>query len=172
MRLTLRTLLAFLDNVLTPSEKASLGDKISKSQTSRGIIERIRRVLVSPNLSAPKIGTPNSANDPNPIAEYIDNTYPANKISEIEIQCLSDDARLAEVAACHQILTLALKQPVSVPPDLKAKIVGLQSNHHQTVDGLTKPKNSGSRKPVRFQRWLRSARIMCLLRLPMPLRKL
>jgi hypothetical protein len=140
MRLTLRTLLAYLDNVLDPSEKASLGDKISKSQTSRGIIERIRRVLASPNLSAPKIGTPNSTNDPNPIAEYLDNTHPSTKISEIEVQCLNDDARLAEVAACHQILTLALNKPASVPPELKTKIVDLQSSYQLSSNFTGKTK--------------------------------
>ncbi len=127
MRLTLRTLLAYLDNVLEPSEKATLGDKISKSQTSKGIIDRIRRVLIEPNLSAPKIGTPGSANDPNPVAEYLDNTYPTAKISEIEVQCLNEDARLAEVAACHQILTLVLNQSAPVPADLKAKILAIES---------------------------------------------
>jgi hypothetical protein len=142
MRLTLRTLLAYLDNVLESSEKATLGDKISKSQTSKGIIDRIRRVLAASNISAPKIGTPGSVNDPNPIAEYLDNTYPAAKISEIEVRCLSDDVRLAEVAACHQILALVLNQPASVPADLKAKILALESLSLPTVSDASSSKSS------------------------------
>ena len=50
------------------------------------------------------------------VAAYLDNSLDSVTLRWIEETCLESDAHLAEVAACHQILTLVLTEPVRVPP--------------------------------------------------------
>ncbi len=125
MRLTLRTLLAYLDNVLEPTDANVLSEKVAKGRVARELIDRIRRVSRDAKLSAPKIGAPGSANDPNPVAEYLDNTLKAETIGSFEQKCLADDSRLAEVAACHRILTAVLTSPAIVPNSLRTRMLKL-----------------------------------------------
>jgi hypothetical protein len=116
-RLTLRTLLAYLDDTLEPEEARDLGLKIAENPEVQQLIERIKRVTRRRGLGAPPpISDEDEVSDPNTVAEYLDNRLDSESIKEFEAACLKSDALLAEVAACHQILTLVLTEPVRVPP--------------------------------------------------------
>lgn len=125
MRLTLRTLLAYLDDTLEPSQARLIGEKIAESHTARDLMNRIRDVVRRRRLTAPPMTGPGAKLDPNTIAEYIDSVLPSEKLAEVEETCLESDLYLAEIAACHQILTVVLSEPSKVPPTAKQRMYGL-----------------------------------------------
>ncbi|MCS6850997.1 MAG: hypothetical protein NZ700_07480 [Gemmataceae bacterium] len=116
MRLTLRTLLAYLDDTLEPAQAAVIGQKVAESETAQKLIERIKAVLHDRQLTVPPATGPEAKIDANTVAEYLDNELPSDKLADVEEICLNSDVHLAEVAACHQILTLFLGEPIQVPP--------------------------------------------------------
>ena len=125
MRLTLRTLLAYLDDTLEPSQAKLIGQKVAESDTAQELIARIKQVTHRRRLTTPSEKGPGGKVDPNSIAEYLDNTLTSDQLAEVEQLCLSSDVHLAEMAACHQILTLVLGEPALVPPTAKQRMYGL-----------------------------------------------
>lgn len=116
MRLTLRTLLAWKDGVLPQEERDSLGEKVEASQVARHLIERINAVVGSANVSSPRIGAKGLVADANSVAEYLDNSLPAERLESFETICLESDMHLAEVAACHEILAEVARDPAVIAP--------------------------------------------------------
>jgi hypothetical protein len=125
MRLTLRTLLAYLDDTLEPAQAKLIGQKISESPTAQELVERIKEVMRRRRLTTPPSTGPAAKLDANTVAEYIDSVLPAEELAAVEEVCLEADVYLAEVAACHQILTVILSQPALVPPTARQRMYGL-----------------------------------------------
>lgn len=122
MRLTLRTLLAYLDDRLPPANAREIGQKIANSPFTTDLVERIRDVkrrrrLADPGKAQPMI-------EPNLIAEYLDDQLTPDLVARIEREILASDAMLAEVAAAHEILGL-LRDPVTVESRLRDRLYGL-----------------------------------------------
>jgi hypothetical protein len=122
MRLTLRTLLAYLDDTLPPSEAKLMGAKLAESEPAQEIVERIKNVIRRRRLTVPP---PTNRMDPNTIAEYLDNEITPELAEELERICLASDVHLAEVAACHQMLSLVLGEPPAAPEDAVKRMVAL-----------------------------------------------
>ena len=53
MRLTLRTLLAWLDDTLSPSEVREIGKQVAESPFAKELVERIHRVTRQRRLTVP-----------------------------------------------------------------------------------------------------------------------
>ncbi len=120
MRLTLRTLLALLDNVLSPADAQVLSKKVQESPKAEQLAQRIRLVLGRNDLSAaPALGE--GVDDANIAAEYLDSTLSEADIAAFEHYCLSSDIRLSEVADCHKVLAEVLTRPSHVPPELRER---------------------------------------------------
>ena len=124
MRLTLRTLLAYLDDTLEPLEIKTIGQKVAESETAQELIARIKQATRRRRITTPPATGPNSF-DPNMVADYLDSELSSEHVAELEKICLESDVHLAEVASCHQILTLVLGEPATVPPTAKERMYGL-----------------------------------------------
>jgi hypothetical protein len=125
MRLTLRTLLAYLDDSLEPAQARLIGQKVAESEAAQELIGRIKQVTRRRRLTTPPMTGPGARFDPNTIADYLDNVLPAEQVAELEETCLASDVHLAEVAACHQVLTLFLGEPALVPPMARQRMYRL-----------------------------------------------
>ena len=125
MRLTLRTLLAYLDNALDPQETVQIRDKLTESGFATQLVQRIRDMLADGSVPAPSPEAVGPVEEANVISEYLDSTLPSEQVAEIERACLESNPHLAEAAACHQILTMVLKKPADVPAELRERIYEL-----------------------------------------------
>lgn len=126
MRLTLRTLLAYLDANLPSDQSTELEAKIQQSEAAQQLIARIREVQGRVRLGSPSIHGRGTGGDPNSVAEYLDNRLRSEKTTEIEKICIESDMQLAEVAACHQILSQILGKPLQSPHELRQRLYGIQ----------------------------------------------
>ncbi|QDU19663.1 hypothetical protein [Urbifossiella limnaea] len=125
-QLTLRTLLAYLDDTLEANVARELGKKVAESDVARELVERIKKITRRRRLQTPDaVGDAEDISDPNTVAEYLSNTLDADQVQRLEQACLDSDVYLAEVAACHQILTVVLAEPVRVPPSARERMYKL-----------------------------------------------
>lgn len=117
MRLTLRTLLAWLDDTLPPAEVKEVGKQVSESPFAQELVDRINRVTRQRRLTIP--GQSNTdPTDANTVASYLDNELSPDQVAEYEKRCLTSDVHLAEVASAHQILSL-IGQKAKVPAEAR-----------------------------------------------------
>jgi hypothetical protein len=122
MRLTLRTLLAYLDDTLEAAAAKEIGQKLTETPTAQELVSRIKEVTRRRRVTAPPLAGDDV--DPNTLAEYLDNLLPADAVAQLETRCLESDVHLAEAAACHQILTL-IGQPAGVSNEMRQRMYDL-----------------------------------------------
>lgn len=134
LRLTLRTLLAYLDDTLGPVDARHMGLRVAENPTAQDLVERIRRVSRRRGLSTPPAGGDGGLSDPNTVAEYLSDALTGDKLTEFEQACLEQDVYLAEVAATHQILTMVLSEPVRVPPTARKRMYQLVKGKESVPD--------------------------------------
>lgn len=146
MRLTLRTLLAYLDDVLEPQATREIGKKIQDSPQAAALVSRMREAMRRRRIGAPDVIGPSQGVDSNLVAQYLDNTLSPEQVTQLENICLESDVMLAEVAACHQILTIALGEPMDVPARRRERFYAL--GPLGSADSLQLPPDALPRSPI------------------------
>ena len=143
MRLTLRTLLAWLDDTLTPSEVREIGKQVADSSFAGDLVQRIHKVTRQRRLTVPP-RTGADAVDPNIVASYLDNELDPDAVAELEKRCLTSDLHLAEVASVHQILSL-IGQRAKVPVEARHRMYHLIKGRESV--GALAPRASKQTEP-------------------------
>lgn len=139
MRLTLRTLLAYMDDILDPADQEDLARQVEQSEAATELIHRTRDAMRRLRLGAPPVMGEGMELDPNCVSEYLDNTMSPDDMSEFQQVCLDSDVHLAEVASCHHILTMVLGEPAQIDSDMRALMYAvperLEEWRRQRTDG-------------------------------------
>ena len=150
MRLTLRTLLAYLDDMLEEEDTQLLQAKIQESSLATELIARIRDSVDHREIGAISPDAIGPLENANVMGEYLDSTLVPEQIAEIERLCLESDSSLAEAAACHQILTVVLGQPAQFNDSLRESIYELPNSESlRVMESQTQPAaDSRTSKPI------------------------
>ena len=94
-QLTLRTLLAYIDDTLEPAMARQLGAKVAESEVAKDLIEKIKKVTRRRGLKAPSASADDDGvSDPNTIADYLSNSLDSEQVTRLEEMCLHSDAHL------------------------------------------------------------------------------
>jgi hypothetical protein len=114
MRLTLRTLLAYIDKTLDAGDSVTLATKVNNSSFARSIVERIEIAddCLAEAISFRQFG---GIDDPNRIGGYLDSVLDSAEVENIEMLFIESSQHLIEVAVVHRVLTLVLGEQAEVP---------------------------------------------------------
>lgn len=117
MKLTLRTLLAWRDGLLSAEDTREIGSRVEASLTARLMAGRIDAVTsrdvvmqhagskTSPVATQGRAGfSVAELSTCNDIAEYIANRLPVERMPSFEKECLQSERLLCEVAGCHRLI--------------------------------------------------------------------
>ena len=111
MRLTLRTLLGWVDGALPAEEHSAIGEMVAGSRMATRLAEQIREGVACGSTDVPLTGGPAIAEDANRVSEYLDNTLLSEHLEAFERLCIESKPHLAEVAACHAMLAEMSRTP-------------------------------------------------------------
>ena len=146
MRLTLRTLIAWLDDTLTPVEVKAIGQQVSESPYVKELIERIHRVTRQRRLTVP-LDSGTDATDANLVASYLDNQLKDDAVNDFEKKCLTSDVHLAEVASVHQILSM-IGHKAKVPADARTRMYRLVRGREASSKPKARPARPAAKGAV------------------------
>lgn len=149
MRLTLRTLLAYRDGVLSPQDAEDISRRIHQSEDAANLLKRIEALATRPEKASATVVGKGLGSDPNSLAEYLDDILASESIPELEKTCLQSNELLAELAGCHSLLSSAMNKRVDVPETLRETALKLGSTENRkAVEAELKKRRKNYRDAV------------------------
>ena len=142
MKINLRFILAYMDDILNPADTAEVSKLLKEDPAAEELVHRISEVVRKRRLSAPELLEEAEGKDANDVAEYLDNLMTPEQIRQFEQRCLDSDEQLAEVASCHEILTLVLGGKSDVPDSTREKLEQVADSVGYTASENGKPSAS------------------------------
>jgi hypothetical protein len=133
-----------LDDVLDPTDKEELAQKIESSDFAKDLVHQTRDSVRRLRLSAPQVLGTGMGMDPNTVAEYLDNALPPEQVGDYERICLESDVHLAETAACHHVLTMVLGEPAEVEPRSRQRMYMIPAESRERRRLRAEPAHSRS----------------------------
>jgi len=117
MRLTLRTLLAYLNQSnLNLRAVERIEAKVRESPAATKLITELRRITSDPEIAALAPDCPDGLKDANWVAEYLDNSLPEATVESFEKQAFESTQLLSEIASCHEILSAICRNETTLAP--------------------------------------------------------
>lgn len=147
MRLTLRTLLAYMDGVLSPEEQEELKKQIEASELASELIHRTGDVVRRPQVGVPEVLGLGPIDDPNTMAEYLDGTLPDENVADFERACLDSEMMLAEAASAHHALKLVLSKEGDVDLDTLKRMQWLPHILQEAIQVRAEPSHASDETP-------------------------
>lgn len=136
MRLTLRNLLAYLHQVMSPEDQTAFEELIKASPQVGKLIERCRELAKRAELGAPALDDASREQAAESVAMYLDFTYPDGQLAAFEKLALASDEQLAEIVQCHRVLADLVRQEQSETlPAWRERIVALTHQHEPAAVG-------------------------------------
>jgi anti-sigma factor RsiW len=124
-QLSLKQILAYLDDALEARTLREVSEAIAQSKELQELVARIQRVTRRRSLLS-EGEREEEALPATLLAQYLEGTLSPEEAGELERRCLQDDAVLAEVATCHQLLYGGAQLDRSrTPPSAYRRMYGL-----------------------------------------------
>lgn len=134
MRLSLRTLLAFEDNIFGVEQHRRLESLLPTDKDAEATLQRVRSVVRNASLGVPGLVDHQEELDPNYVAEYLDHQMPSSVQEKFENYCLSADKYLAEIASIHHILSNVLGEPAKTSRECRLKCYDLLKKNNAEME--------------------------------------
>lgn len=117
MRLTLRTLLAYLNQSnLNLRAVERIEAKVRESPTATKLIAELRKITADPDVAALPPDCDEGLKDANWVAEYLDNALAESTVESFEKQAFESTLLLGEIAGCHEILSAICRNETTIAP--------------------------------------------------------
>jgi len=137
MRLTLKTILAYSDDLFDAEYRPAIEKRISEDDASGYLLERMRSAVRNPDIPVPGRYNEKEELSANLVAAYLDNLLSDVELSRFETICLRSDIYLAEIACSHQILTTILGRPAKLNRDCRLRLYAIP--RHQKIQAAIHP---------------------------------
>ncbi len=126
MRLTLRNLLAYLHEVMSPDDRAKFAPLVSSGARVQQLLERCKTVGKSPTLPAPALDQAHERHAADTVGRYLDFQLPDAELAPFERAALDSDEQLAEIVDCHRMLSdIVSNKVIEQSPTWKPRLYAL-----------------------------------------------
>jgi hypothetical protein len=134
MRLTLRNLLAYLHEMMSPVDRVEFEHLLAASPRVAALLDRCRKVSQRRELAAPNIDQANPLHAAEVVASYIDFALPDQQLPSFETAALGSDEQLAEIVDSHRVLADIVCHRISEQhPPWKGRLLALLDRHSNVV---------------------------------------